>query len=208
MTSSTEITPEQYAFWGEVKLPPWWLVLIEGILLVIIGIWLFTQPISTMTALVFVLGIYWLISGVFNLVRLIWDRSMWAWKIFAGVLGIIAGLIVIQHPWGSTVVVSNVVVFLLAMIGIFMGISSLIHAFMGGGWGAGILGVISIVLGAFLLFGDFVGVGFLAFFLGFFALLGGIGAIIGSFRIRHAEHQIEDAVEAYEDRAAVAAGDQ
>ena len=32
------------AIWADVKLPPWWLILIEGILLIILGILFFMNP--------------------------------------------------------------------------------------------------------------------------------------------------------------------
>ena len=54
----------------KVKLVPWWLVLIEGILLIIIGIFLLTNPASTFVTIIWVLGIYWLISGIFNIIKI------------------------------------------------------------------------------------------------------------------------------------------
>ena len=129
-----------------VKLVPWWLVLIEGILLIIIGIFLLTQPIATWGTLVWVIGLYWLISGVFNIIKIFFDSSMWGWKIFAGIVGIIAGCFYYQ-PDRGTIGFSATVILVLGLFGIFIGIVNLIQAFKGAGWGTGILGVISIILG-------------------------------------------------------------
>jgi uncharacterized membrane protein HdeD (DUF308 family) len=181
------------AIWADVKLPPWWLILIEGILLIIIGFYFFTQPLSTTMSVVFVLGIYWLISGIMGFVRLFWDRSMWGWKIIMGILGIVAGYIVITNPLGSTATVALFTVYMLAFTGIFVGIGDLIHAFRGGGWGAGIMGVISIVIGVWLLFNGLSAMVALPFVLGALAIFSGIVAIINSFRVKGIEDQIQAA---------------
>src|SRR5258708_9650199 len=47
---------------------PWWVVLIEGIFSLILGIFLITAPGMTTVFLVTVLGFYWLVRGIFSLV--------------------------------------------------------------------------------------------------------------------------------------------
>ena len=75
---------------------------------------------------------------------------------FIGLLGIVAGIIVIQHPlWGSFVLPA-VAAIILGIQGLIVGVVSLILAFKGGGWGVGILGVLSIVIGLLLLFNALV----------------------------------------------------
>jgi uncharacterized membrane protein HdeD (DUF308 family) len=170
-------------------------VLIEGILLIIIGIFLLVNPYKTFASIIWVLGLYWLIRGIIDLVSLIWDRSMWGWKIFAGILGIVAGWIVLQQPVGSAVVISNVFIWMLGFIGIFIGISSLIRGFQGAGWGTIILGVIEIILGILLLVNSNAFASWLPWVMAFFAILGGIGALFGAFRIRSAEHALDDVIE-------------
>ena len=85
---------------GEIDYPNpgshWWLVLLEGIVAVIVGIFLITNPASTLIFLVTFLGIYWLVTGVINLITLFWNRSQWGWKLFTGIVGIIAGSV--DHP--------------------------------------------------------------------------------------------------------------
>ena len=194
MATSTESFSADNALWADVKLPPWWLILIEGILLIIIGFFFFTQPISTSMSVVFVLGLYWLISGIMGFVRLFWDRSMWGWKIFMGILGIVAGYIVITNPLGSTATVGLFTVYMLAFTGIFIGIADLIQAFRGGGWGAGIMGVISLVIGVWLLFNGLAAMVTLPYVLGALAIFSGIMAIVNSFVVKSAQAKIDAAV--------------
>lgn len=185
-----------------VKLVPWWLVLIEGILLIIIGIFLLTRPIATWTSLVWVIGLYWLISGIFNIIKIFFDRSMWGWKLFAGIVGIIAGYFLITTPFGGTIAFTAAVVLLLGLFGIFIGIVNLIQAFKGAGWGTGILGVVSIILGFIILSNQQAFILSLPWAVGILAILGGVIAIFNAFRLRSAKKDFEHAAEVAQTRAA------
>ncbi|NJN84083.1 MAG: hypothetical protein HC802_18620 [Caldilineaceae bacterium] len=88
---------------AEQRVVPWWIVLIEGIAALVIGILLLQSPVETTVFLIQVLGIYWLITGIMSLVNIFIDSHMWGWKLFSGILGIVAGIWIIQHPWWSTV---------------------------------------------------------------------------------------------------------
>ena len=163
---------------------PWWLVLLEGIAAVIIGILLLMVPGNALLVLVQVMGFFWLIGGIFRIVSIFIDGSLWGWKLVSGILGILAGIVVLQHPVWSTVLVPAILVIFLGIQAIISGGASLVLAFRGGGWGMGILGVLNIVLGLVLLLNPLIGVVVLPFVLGGFALVGGILAIIMAFRLR------------------------
>ncbi|MFN2118730.1 MAG: HdeD family acid-resistance protein [Candidatus Promineifilaceae bacterium] len=175
------------AVWANVKLPPWWLVLIEGILFIILGIFFFTSPYRTMVTAVWALGIFWIVQGIFELVSLIWDRSMWGWKIFAGILGLVAGWIIFQQPLAGSLVLSATLVFFLGFIGLFQGISSLIQGFKGAGLGAILVGIFIIILSIILLMNVQGAAAWMPWALGFMAIFAGISALFGAFRIRSVE---------------------
>ncbi|MFN2107023.1 MAG: HdeD family acid-resistance protein [Candidatus Promineifilaceae bacterium] len=211
---TTESFSSDTAFWTSVRLPPWWLVLIEAILLIIIGIFLLVNPYQTFVSIIWVLGIYWVFRGALNLISLIWDRRLWGWKIIAGVLGIIAGWIVWQNPVTSAVILSQITVWMLALIALFFGISDLIRAFKGGGWVAAVIGVISIIFAILLLNNTLRASASLPIAMGILAIFGGIITLFGSFRLRSLEHTLEDLSEtagaqldALADRAQAAAAD-
>jgi uncharacterized membrane protein HdeD (DUF308 family) len=164
---------------------PWWLVLLEGIAAVIIGLFLLTAPGITLLFLVQVAGFFWLIGGVLRTVSIFVDSSLWGWKLLGGIIGILAGIVVLQHPLWSTLLVPAVYVIILGIQGLIVGGTSFIMAFRGGGWGAGVLGALSIVFGVILLLNPvFIGIAVLPFVLGAFALVGGIAAMVGAFRLR------------------------
>ena len=163
---------------------PWWVVLIGGIAGIIIGILLITNTAPTTVFLVQVLGIYWLISGIVSIVQIFIDSSQWGWKLAIGILGIIAGLLIIQHPIYSPILVTRVVVILLGIQGLIVGVIYLIQAFTGGGWGIGILGVLSIIFGIILLGNIWAASIALPLVLGIFGIILGIVAVVRAFQMR------------------------
>ena len=166
------------------KLTPWWLVLINGIAALILGILLITSTGATVLILVQFLGIYWLVSGIFQIVGLFIDSTAWGWKLFAGILGILAGIVIMNHPLLSPLVVGGTIVIIMGIQGIIFGILGLIAAFQGGGWGAGILGVLSVIFGIILLANPLLGAAALPWVLGIFGIVGGIVGIIAAFRMK------------------------
>jgi uncharacterized membrane protein HdeD (DUF308 family) len=166
---------------------PWWLVLIQGILSIIIGGWLLYSPVRATVALVFVLGWWWLFSGFFELGTLFVDRTQWGWRVFSGLLSIIAGGYIVASPLlGAAIVVGTATLFL-GIAGILVGIADIAKAFQGAGWGKGLLGVFSLVLGAVIAFNFTEFAAGLPWVWGIFGLGIGIATVIASFQLRSAQ---------------------
>jgi uncharacterized membrane protein HdeD (DUF308 family) len=163
---------------------PWWLVLIQGIVLLILGVYLLTSPYQTLAVLVWFIGAYWFISGIFALISIVADRSNMGSKIIMGILGIIAGLLILIYPYYSAMLVPTLLIIFIGVWGLIMGFITLVHGMKGGGWGEGILGVLGIIFGIVLLANPLIGAAYLPYVLGIFALIGGIGAIISAFLLR------------------------
>src|SRR5215213_2649825 len=100
---------------------PWWLVLLEGIAAAIIGLFLLTAPGATLLVLIQVMGIFWLVGGIFRIVSIFIDSSSWGWKLIGGILGILAGIVVLQHPLWSTVLVPAIYIIVLGIQGLVLG---------------------------------------------------------------------------------------
>lgn len=169
---------------SEAKLVPWWVVLIEGIAAIIIGVLLLVNPRITTTVLIQFLGIYWFIVGIIDIVRIFMDSSMWGWKLFSGIIGILAGIAIIQYPLWSSLLVPTVLVWVFGFFGIIIGVIGLIQAFQGAGWGAGILGILSILFGLLLIFNAFYASLTLPFIFGILGVVGGLAALVMAFRMR------------------------
>ena len=163
---------------------PWWLVLLEGIFAALFGILLLIAPGATLIFLVQVLGFYLFIEGILRLVSIFVDSSLWGLKVGIGILGILAGIVVLNHPLWSAIAIPTYIVYIIGFLAIFQGAGGLIQTFRGGGWGAGILGIFNIIFGIVVLSNPLIGVVALPFVLGAFMLVGGICAIVASFRLR------------------------
>jgi len=135
----------------ETRQSPWWLLLMGGILNVIIGFLLLTVPVKTVLLLVLTLGIYWLVSGAFTLVSMFVDHTAWGWKLFVGLLGILAGFLILRHPLAGAIVIPQTIVLLVGIQGLIAGGVMLVMAFQGGGLGTGILGALSMLFGVILM---------------------------------------------------------
>ena len=63
---------------------PWWLTLIQGILTFIVGGILLWAPakdkVDTWQLLIAILGFYWLVLGIMDIVRIFTDSTGWGWK--------------------------------------------------------------------------------------------------------------------------------
>jgi uncharacterized membrane protein HdeD (DUF308 family) len=162
---------------------PWWIVLLEGIAAIIIGILLLISPGTTTVLLVQVLGFYWLIVGVLALVSLFVDRTLWGWRLCSGIIGILAGLVIIRDPLWSALLIPTFLVIVLAIQALIQGVIKLVHSFRGGGFGAFVLGILNILLGVILLFNPLIAALFVPIIVGILALIGGVVAIIAAFRI-------------------------
>ena len=170
----------------ETKQAPWWLALMTGILNVILGILLLTSPVKTTIAVVWVLGLFWFIEGIFMLVNMFVDRTAWGWKLLSGVLSIVAGMFIIRQPIISAAVLPALMVLMLGVQGVVVGIIALLLAFKGGGLLSGIMGVLSIVFGVILILNwtSLTAIAAFIWVIGVLWLVGGIGAIFAALRNR------------------------
>jgi uncharacterized membrane protein HdeD (DUF308 family) len=170
----------------ETRQNPWWLILMGGILNIGVGILLLANPIKTTIAFAWVLGLYWFVQGIFVLVSMFLDRSAWGWKLFTGIIGILAGIFVMRHPIASAVALPAFLILFLGIQGLISGALQLLLAFRGGGWGMGIWGALSAVFGIILILNWTSPSMVLTFIwiVGVFAIVAGIAEIFQAFRQR------------------------
>jgi uncharacterized membrane protein HdeD (DUF308 family) len=164
----------------------WWLVLIQGITVLILGILLLVAPIKTTIVLVTFLGIYWLVAGVLAIISIFAHKEgvSWIWRLLVGILGIVAGVLVLAHPLASTILLPTTLVIILGIWGLIMGIVSFIGGLKGDGLGSIVLGLLYFVIGIVLLTSPFQAALVLPIALGLLAIAGGIILIIVAFRAR------------------------
>lgn len=176
------------------KTTKWWVILVEGILAIILGIYLLASPVKTAAALVLALGIYWIIIGILELISLFRDRTAWGWKLFVGIVALLAGGIIVGGflggnadlvtMLGTTAAVGIAFAWIIGLMAVIYGIVALIAAFRGGGLGAGVMGVLGILFGLLILGNTLIAAASLPIALGILFIFGGILMLVAAFRVR------------------------
>lgn len=163
----------------------WWLFLLQGIAGILLGMMLISAPGATVVAMVTFLGFYWLITGVLSLVQVFVDRSTpWIWSLLSGLLGIVAGMLVLRHPLLAAVTVPTFIVIILGVEALIMGAVNIIAGFQGGGMGSLILGAFNILIGLLLLGSPMAAALAVPLVFGVILLVQGVSLAIWAFRIR------------------------
>jgi uncharacterized membrane protein HdeD (DUF308 family) len=163
----------------------WWLFLLQGIAAIILGLMLITAPGATLVVMVTFLGFFWLIEGILSLVHVFVDRATpWIWSLLTGIVGIIAGILVVRHPLLAALTVPTVLVILLGFGGLIMGAAEIVGGFTGGGIGSFILGVINVLIGLLLLSSPATAALAVPLVFGVLLLVEGIVLIIWAFRTK------------------------
>jgi uncharacterized membrane protein HdeD (DUF308 family) len=143
---------------GEIMRKHWKALLIEGILLVILGLLAITLPLLASIAITLFLGWMFLISGIAGLILTIWARQIpgfW-WSILSALLSLAAGVLLIGWPGQG-------VISLTLVLGVFFvmeGVASIMYALehrrelTGGRWGWMIAaGILDLVISAMIITG-------------------------------------------------------
>jgi uncharacterized membrane protein HdeD (DUF308 family) len=168
------------------------LLLVNGIAAIILGILLLVAPQITTSIIMVIFGIYLLISGAFSIMWIFSSqrKTSWGWLLAYGILGIIAGLVVLNHPAWTSLLALTLIVFILGIEAIVMGIIRIISAFQGEGWGTGIWGLILISFGTLLIINQQIAIA-LPEIIGAVAVAGGIILIIAYFTsLSHINHKV------------------
>ncbi|WP_214021430.1 HdeD family acid-resistance protein [Methanoculleus sp.] len=168
---------------GAAMASPRWFVLLLGIIAILFGVLFFVYPIPTLTLLVTVLGFYWLANGIVVLISLFSDKTGWGWKLLVGILGILAGILVLAYPFYSAILIPTIYAIIIGVEGLIIGAIYLVQGFSGEGWGAAILGILSIIFGLILIADPLIGAVALVLLLAGLAIVGGIAAVILAVRM-------------------------
>jgi uncharacterized membrane protein HdeD (DUF308 family) len=161
----------------------WWLVLLEGLVSVALGVYALTRPSSTLVVLIVVWGLFTLVNGVIEVVRSLGGAHVghraWGWQLAAGLVGIVAGLLILRWPHIGALFV----LFLVAIWAIVTGIVNIVHAIadreaVPHAWLVALGGVVSVLFGIVMFVWPGVGLLTLVYLVGIYAIVfGGITCV-------------------------------
>jgi uncharacterized membrane protein HdeD (DUF308 family) len=170
----------------------WKLIMVRSIFLLIVGLILLIFPKGTLTTLVFIMGVYWLIDGIVTSFNSLQRRKIyknWWWGIVTGGLGIIAGIVVLSKPFSSTVLTTSFLMWFLGIVALLNGISGIVTGVRlqktnrnerSMIWG----GIFSVILGFVLMSSPFTSALVIIKTIGSFALFAGLLLMAVAFRIK------------------------
>lgn len=173
--TTAEATPERvinYAF------------LLGGLTAAIFGIILLIRREEAIGLLAILLGLWWLIHGAFMLFSVLIDREEWGWKVFLGLLGLTAGVVVLANPIDSATFLGSALAIFLGVIGLIIGITAIIGSFRGGGFGALIFGIVSGAIGLLFIVNPSESASFVVTLFAVLLLLDGVAAIYLAVRYK------------------------
>lgn len=162
----------------------WWVLALRGVLLIIMGILAFTSALFLIT----LIGAYMLIDGV----GMLWagfgpqptGQSRWP-LLLVGILGIVAGLIVIGNP----VIGGLTIVWVIAAWAIVVGLLEIVSAItlrkeIDNEWWMILTGVLSIIFGVLAYMNPIAAGSAIQTIFAIFAIVAGVFSIALAFRVR------------------------
>jgi uncharacterized membrane protein HdeD (DUF308 family) len=132
----------------------WKLFLIEGVILVILGLAAVMLPLIATIAVAVVIGWIFLLSGVVGLLSTFRMRSapgFW-WSLLSGILGVVAGIVLLRWPLSGAFSLTLVLTLFLVLEGIVSIMYALEHRReLSGRWGMMLVsGVVDLILAAII----------------------------------------------------------
>lgn len=174
----------------------WWISLVIGILLLIVGIWSLFTPFETFAVLTVLFVVAFFIEGILEIIFAISNRKIqsgWGWDLALGIIDVILAIYLIINMAIAPLVLSMVIAIWVLIRSIWeIAISIDLKRVPGSGWGWLLtLGILGIILAAFMLFRPVFTAALSAYFIGFALILYGIFRIYLAFRLRRLHKDIK-----------------
>jgi len=199
MSQPSQMQPGGAAFGQSPLLPgglafelakKWWVLLIRGILLIIIGLLAFVSPLVWITFV----GIYMLIDGMTMLFSGFGDQPPGQSRgplVIIGVLSLLAGLIILWNPALGGITLTLVIAAWAVVAGILTIISAIrLREEIDNEWWLILSGILAVIFGILVFTNVLAGVLAIAWTFGVFAVLVGILSIVLALRVRDFGTQI------------------
>jgi uncharacterized membrane protein HdeD (DUF308 family) len=91
---------------------------IIGVLSVIVGFALLRSPFQSVEVMIFVLGVFWLVQGIMTFAAAFSVKQGRNWGIAMGILGILAGIVILVYPISSALTLAFIGGIWLVILGI------------------------------------------------------------------------------------------
>ena len=180
---------------GTLAAKYWWVFLVRGILLVLLGIAMFAWPKATLLVFVALFAAYLFIDGIMSIFNGFSERKAGqpsGWSFFSGALAIAFGIAVLA--WPDTI--GKVLMFIIGIWAILAGIAGIAAGFRlrqtpGSGWGWFMAwGILAGIFGIALIVNPAAGILSILWLVAIWAIMAGIVFIAASFFVRKVGNDI------------------
>jgi uncharacterized membrane protein HdeD (DUF308 family) len=162
----------------------WWVPLVSGILLLVLGFVVLSYSAQSLLALSIFIGVSFVMTAFSWLgLATVVEELRWFW-IVGGVLALVAGVIAFVYPDETLRVLALVIGWFLLVAGILDIVNSLLNRHVEGWWLGLAQGIVMLGLGAWAAGEDDRSVILLVTIVGVFCLLRGINDIVVAFRLK------------------------
>jgi uncharacterized membrane protein HdeD (DUF308 family) len=171
---------------------PWWIILLRGVVILALGVLATFWPAQTFIVLVQILGVYFLLDGLFILFMSVGNRKhdvRWKGTLIRGIITFLIGAVVVFLPAFTAVAIGFVLVYLLAALSLLAGAMEIIKAVRArkeikDEWSIVLSGIFFILLAILLFIAPLsFGTAFIRI-IGILAAVTGIGFLIFAFKVR------------------------
>ncbi len=174
----------------------WWLPLLRGMLLVVLGLLMLVEPLTSLVALVWVFGVFAVVDGLVVLAQALLARGRPAagWLVVEGLVGVGFGALIMLWPG----VTALVLFYLLALWVLVLGVTAVIVAVtlyrardLAWSWTL-VFGLVAFLFGLLLAIKPDGTVSVIVTVYGLFAFVGGVVLIVSSLATRSLARQLRD----------------
>ena len=186
MTDSTQALKKELSKW-------WWIPLVQGIAAFLLAAALWATPLKTLVAMTYWLGLFWMFDGVLNIIRSFTGSTGQSrvWLFIAGLIGLVAGALLLMHPALASMVSLNLIV---ALFAVSMLVNGLILIFFGRyakgsddrsrSWGSFFIGLLYVLGGVLLMMNPSLTAVTLLYVFMFWAFFVGCSLIWAAFKLK------------------------
>lgn len=173
---------------GEEAKKGWWLLLLLGVISVVIGGLLIFWPDATITVVTRIVGFFMIVTGVVRFFVAVFDsHSQDRWlMVFAGIIGIVLGVVVMKNPEGTIKVIALIVAIFWLVAGLVDFFRGLTNPDIPDRSARIVFGLMSAIFGVVILVWPAITIGVFAVLVGIYAVFFGILEVIAAFQIKSA----------------------
>jgi uncharacterized membrane protein HdeD (DUF308 family) len=177
----------------------WWLVALRGLIALVLGIIILVIPQAAAAFLVYFIGTYALVDGVFALIVAVVNRPQhrdrW-WLFFEGAIGILAGIAILASPVLAAIILLYVIAFWAILTGAFEIVFSVAQwKTLPDKWLLLLGGIFSVLLGGLILSNPSFGAVMIITMIAVYMVLFGVLLIALSFSLKNSGKLMSDGIE-------------